>query len=100
MRIRRCSYPARKLESRKRESGVALILALLSLLIISTLAAGLMMTTQSEVWTTANHRSLTQARYVAEAGVEEASFFLSNNNGTGNGWLPPTGAITLKFERF
>jgi Tfp pilus assembly protein PilX len=53
-----------------KERGISLIIALLSLLVLSVLAAGLMFVTQTEIWTTANYRELAQARYAAEAGVQ------------------------------
>lgn len=55
-----------------------MIIALLTILIVSTLAAGLMFTTQSEIWTTSNYRAVTEARYAAEAGVQRATYFLSS----------------------
>jgi hypothetical protein len=80
MKIQRCAYPIRNRNARRDESGVALIIALLTLLIVSTLAAGLMYTTQSEIWTTANYRAVTAARYAAEAGVQRATYWISQNN--------------------
>jgi Tfp pilus assembly protein PilX len=73
MKIRRWTSPNRS------ESGVAMIVALLSLLIVSTLAAGLMYSTQSEIWTTSNYRTVTEARYIAEAGAQQASYWLWQN---------------------
>ena len=52
------------------ERGISLIIALLVLLVLSVLATGLMLITQTEIWTTANYRELAQARYAAEAGVQ------------------------------
>ncbi len=83
MKIRPSAYAIRKRNAHQGESGVALIIALLSLLIVSTLAAGLMSSTQSEIWTTSNYRSAAAARYAAEAGVQQATLFLST-------WVPPT----------
>ncbi len=53
------------------EAGVALIIALLTLLILSVLAASIIFVTQTETWATANNRSMVQARYAAEAGAEK-----------------------------
>ncbi len=61
-----------------RESGVALVMALICLLVISTLAVGVLYSTQSEVWTTSNYRSTTQARYIAEAGAQQALNYLQS----------------------
>lgn len=61
-----------------RESGIALVMALLCLFVISTLAVGVMYSTQSEIWTTANYRATTQARYLAEAGAQQALNYLQS----------------------
>lgn len=59
-----------------RESGVALIVALLVLLILSVLAASIMLVAQTETWAATNNRSMLQARYAAEAGAEKALNYL------------------------
>ncbi len=69
--------------SRRSEEGVALIIALLCTLLISILAAGIIFSTQSELWTTSNYRSTTQARYVAEAGAQQTINWIVQN------WTPP-----------
>ena len=63
----------------KDERGVSLLIALLTLVIISLLAAGIIFVTQTETLTTANYTELAQARYVAEAGVHNTINWLSNN---------------------
>jgi len=78
MRIRRVGLGPGRCSRRSHESGVALIIALLALLILSTLAAGLMYTTQSEIWTTSNYRQITQARYAAQAGEQQAIYFFNH----------------------
>ncbi len=50
-----------------------MILALLALLMLSTLGAAMIFQTQSEVWTATNYKRLTQARYIAEAGAQKAA---------------------------
>jgi hypothetical protein len=67
-----------------RESGIALIMALLCLFVVSTLAVGVMYSTQSEIWTTANYRATTQARYIAEAGAQQALNYLQSGQ-----YIPP-----------
>jgi Tfp pilus assembly protein PilX len=52
-------------------------MALIILSIISVLALGVMSSTQSEIWSTANYRNATQARFVAEAGMQQAARYLS-----------------------
>ena len=63
----------------KNQHGVSLIVALLALLILTTLTMGIIFTTQTEIWTTANERDLTQARYAAEAGVQSTINWLEYN---------------------
>lgn len=80
--------------SRRQERGVALVLALISLLVLSLLAAGMISSTQSEIWGTASYRKTAQARYVAEAGAQQAVYWitksfgdLATNNGLGGSYF-------------
>jgi Tfp pilus assembly protein PilX len=84
----RSSYNSKRLQRKAREAGVALIIALLILLVISMLAAGVIFSTQSEVWASANYRNVTQARYVAEAGAQQAANWIIQN------WTPPSNFTT------
>ena len=79
---------ANRFQARSREAGVALIIALLCLLVISMLAAGVIFSTQSEIWSSANYRNITQARYVAEAGAQQAANWIIQN------WTPPSNFTT------
>jgi Tfp pilus assembly protein PilX len=63
----------------KNQRGVTLIIALLLLLVLSMLAAGIIFVTQSETWASANDRTLTQARYAAEAGSQATINWLSHS---------------------
>ena len=71
-------FPEHRL-TRKRagERGVALIIALLMLLVISALAASVIFVTNTDVWASGNYRTLIQARYAAEAGAQTAANWLS-----------------------
>ena len=69
----------RKQRVASSERGISLIIALLVLLVLSVLATGLMLITQTEIWTTANYRELAQARYAAEAGVQSTINWLQYN---------------------
>lgn len=55
---------------RDRQSGVALIVALLSLLLLTALGMALMMTTMTETKISANYRDGGEAMYAADAGIE------------------------------
>jgi Tfp pilus assembly protein PilX len=63
----------------RKDSGYALILALLLTVILSALAAAVVFQTQTEISSTSNYRLLTQARYVAEAGANQAGLWISQN---------------------
>lgn len=81
-------FQIRALESvhrtRHSERGVALIIALLCTMIISILAAAIIYSTQTELRTSSNYRYTTQARYVAEAGAQQAIQWIKAN------WTPPS----------
>ena len=62
--------PAHPPSLRRDERGVALIVALLSMLLLSALGIGLMMTTMSETLISANYRDGGEALYAADAGIE------------------------------
>ncbi len=63
----------------RNERGVAIIIALLTILILSTLGAAIMFSTQAEITTTYNYKRLTQARYAAEAGAQNTVNWLIYN---------------------
>jgi hypothetical protein len=66
----------------KHQQGIALILALVVLLALSAMAAGIMFTTQTEIWASSGYRGGEQARYIAEAGAQRAADWLQNAYGT------------------
>ena len=61
------------------ERGVSLLIALLTLAIVSMMVAGIVFVTRSDTTTTANYTELAQARYAAEAGVQSTLNWLENN---------------------
>src|SRR5437762_816424 len=63
----------------RNDKGVAIIIALLTILILSTLGAAIMFSTQAEIRTTYNYKRLTQARYAAEAGAQNTTNWLIYN---------------------
>ena len=65
--------------SRNRQSGVALLFALLTLLVLSTLAAALIFATEAENWSSSNYERMLQARYAAEAGAQNTLNWLLYN---------------------
>lgn len=52
------------------ERGVALIVALMAMLLLTALGVGLLMTTSTETLITSNYRLSSEAMYAADAGVE------------------------------
>src|SRR5260370_7708234 len=60
------------------QAGVALIIALLALLILSVLAAAIIFVTQTETWSAANNRSMIQARYAAAAAPQKTLNYPAN----------------------
>lgn len=76
MKTKRMPHP----EGHRSDSGVALVLVLLAILVLTTLAAGMIFNQHSEAMASYNYRIGTQAEYVARAGVEKAvNFFKSAN---------------------
>jgi PilX N-terminal len=65
--------------SKKNEKGVALILTLILLAVLSVMAISLLFIGQSETWGSMNYRLMTQARYGAEAGVNSAANWIQNS---------------------
>ena len=61
---------------RGSESGFALVLALLALLLLTFLGLTLAVTTSTELQIATNYRWSEQARYVAEAGIEAGKIML------------------------
>jgi len=63
---------------KKSDAGVALILAMLVILVLSVLAASIIFVTQSQVWTSFNYRLTTECRYAAEGGVHQTMNWIQN----------------------
>ncbi|HET7075293.1 MAG TPA: pilus assembly PilX N-terminal domain-containing protein, partial [Mycobacterium sp.] len=61
---------------RRNERGIALILALFLVSALSVLGASLMFLSQTETNASMNYRMMSQVRYAAEAGVQQASNYL------------------------
>ncbi len=79
---------------RRHQDGFALILALLALMLLTSLGLSLATTTSTELQIATNHRWSEQARYNAEAGLEFGKQFLT----TINNWeiiLPPARGVGL-----
>ncbi len=76
------------------DSGVALILVLLAILVLTTLAAAMVFSARSETLASYNYRIGTQAEYVALGGVQKALNFF---NSVSYAPLSPTDAATGNY---
>lgn len=65
-------YAKFKPTTRSRERGIALILVLLAMLILSVLAAAIVFTARAETFAGYNYKLDTQADYLAKAGIQRA----------------------------
>jgi hypothetical protein len=68
------------------EKGVALILTMILLVVLSVMAVSLMFVARTETWSSMNYRMMSQARYSAESGINVAANYLMFN------YVPPGGA--------
>jgi hypothetical protein len=57
---------------------MALVMVMILLVVLSVMATSLMFLAQTETWSSLNYRLMTQARYGAEAGVNQAANYLLN----------------------
>ena len=63
---------------RSNQTGAALIFTLILVLVLSVMTASMMFLAQSESWSSANYRLMTQGRYGAEAGLHAAANYIIN----------------------
>ncbi len=73
-------------QKRRSERGFALILAILSLMLLTFLGLTLATTTSTELQIATNYRWSQQALYNAEAGLEAARIILSNEADASTAW--------------
>lgn len=64
---------------RSGEDGMALVLAMFMVLIVSLVGAAAMVTTRTETLSSMQYRTTSQARYAAESGVHHAVNYLMND---------------------
>jgi hypothetical protein len=86
-------------EGRRGESGFALVLAILSLMLLTFLGLAMATATSTELQIATNYRWSQQALYNAEAGLEAGRIVLSNMADASQEWaalLPP--ARTLPWD--
>ena len=76
----------RSVGGRPEEGGFALILAILSLMLLTFLGLTMAATTSTELQIATNYRWSQQALYNAEAGLEAARVVLADVSTAGSGW--------------
>jgi len=82
-----------KIRSRRKQAGVALLLAIFVLLLVAVVGIAMMATSGTETSLTANYRSSTSAYYAALAGLEEGrGRLLPKNPNYLSCCLPPFGS--------
>ena len=86
MRVR--AMENRSLGGRSGERGFALVLAILSLMLLTFLGLTMATTTSTELQIATNYRWSQQALYNAEAGLEAARVVLSRSADVTDQWLP------------
>jgi hypothetical protein len=84
---------------RSNERGIAMIVALFMVTVVSVLATSLMFVSQTETLSSRNYRSTSQARYAAESAVHRAANYL-----LWGGYVPPVNLggfdVTVSPVRF
>src|SRR5579863_5190264 len=65
--------------NRTSQKGIALILTLILVFVLSVMAVSLMFTAQTETWSSLNYRLMSQARDGAEAGLNSSAGFIVNS---------------------
>ena len=78
---------------RPRQSGFALLLVMMLVVFASTLGASVLMSSSVRVASAANMTQVARSRYLAEAGMEHATYLLRTTTGTLA--TSPTGPFTL-----
>ncbi len=84
---------------RASQKGVALILALILVFVLSVMAISLMFISQTETWSSMNYRLMSQARDGAEAGLNSSAGFIVNSYTQPGGTSVPV-ALNHSFSLF
>src|SRR5579864_3778522 len=79
---------------RANQNGMALVMVMILLVVLSVMATSLMFLSQTETWSSLNYRLMTQARYGAEAGVNKAANYLLNS------YTPPAATGTDPLSNY
>ncbi len=83
---------------RRDEQGIALVITLFLMATLSTLAVSMMFLAQTETASSRNYRTMSQARYAAEAGIHTMANYLMSSTYAGvTPSSPFTGYDTTKY---
>jgi len=82
-----------------REHGIALLVSLFALSILSLIGLGIMLSSTTEVLISTNFKNSRAGYFAAEAGTEEARYRISGNAAGGNAITPPANATTAIYIR-
>src|SRR5687768_18510677 len=63
----------------RRDDGIAMVLSMLFMLLLSALGTAVLVLSRSETLSSVNYRMMSQARYGAESGVHKAAHYLLNS---------------------
>jgi PilX N-terminal len=78
--------------NRTAQKGIALILTLIIVFVMSVMAVSLMFISQTETWSSMNYRLMSQSRDGAEAGINSAANYIVNTYTSPGGAGDPTTA--------
>jgi Tfp pilus assembly protein PilX len=81
--------------NRTSQKGIALILTLILLFVLSVMAVSLMFVAQTETWSSLNYRLMSQSRDGAEAGINATANYLVNTYTEPGGTSDPTSAYNI-----
>jgi PilX N-terminal len=84
--------------NRTPQKGIALILTLIIVFVMSVMAVSLMFISQTETWSSMNYRLMSQARDGAEAGINSAANYIVNTYTSPGGAGDPTTAYNVKVS--
>lgn len=85
----------KKLSKIKGESGIALVVALLIMVLITILGTAAIMTSTTDLKISQNFKKSSDSFYAAEAGIEAGMDFLGSNYDSTNGWNDELGDVTI-----
>jgi Tfp pilus assembly protein PilX len=84
--------------SRANQKGIALVMTLILIFVLSVMSISLMFISQTETWSSLNYRLTSQARDGAEAGINSAANYIVNSYTEPGGPGDPISAYTTNVS--